>query len=101
MLTFDQNFDIFRYQRKAEPLWISTQNVPQESDIPDCPYCGSKRVFEFQIMPQLLHELKLDSQGSLDQASVDWGILAIYTCEQSCDQGPAYKQEFIWKQMIE
>ena len=52
-------------------------------------------------MPQLLHELKLDNQGSLDQASVDWGILAIYTCEQSCDQGPAYKQEFIWKQMIE
>ena len=90
---------VLRYQKNATPLWISTQNVPQDNDIPNCPYCGSKRVFEFQIMPQLLHVLKLDKNP--DEPSVDWGILAVYTCENSCDQGPAYRKEFIWKQMIE
>jgi len=40
------------------PLWISNLHVPtSKSDIPNCPYCGSERKFEFQIMPQMLNYL--------------------------------------------
>ncbi|XP_034964388.1 programmed cell death protein 2 isoform X2 [Zootoca vivipara] len=87
---------IIRYCRDGEgPLWISAENIPQETDIPNC-LCGSKRVFEFQIMPQLLNHLKVDSLGE----SIDWGTLAIYTCADSCNRGNHYTEEFVWKQDI-
>ncbi|XP_053153826.1 programmed cell death protein 2 isoform X2 [Hemicordylus capensis] len=87
---------IIRYCRDGEgPIWISGENVPQETEIPNCP-CGSKRVFEFQVMPQLLNHLKVDSL----EESIDWGILAIYTCAENCSLGNHYTEEFIWKQDI-
>lgn len=42
-----------RYHRGHEPLWLRSEEVPP--DIPDCPYCGAPRQFEFQLQPQLLH----------------------------------------------
>lgn len=86
---------ILRYGRGIEPIWISGENIPQEKDIPDCP-CGAKRIFEFQVMPQLLNHLKADRLGR----SVDWGILAIFTCAESCSLGSGYTQEFVWKQDV-
>ncbi len=56
------------------PLWIGPE-VPQS--VPPCELCGQERVFEFQINPQLLQHLALDS--SVDDG-VDWGVLAVYTC---------------------
>lgn len=82
---------IIRYQRGGTPLWISSSNIPLQ--IPKCP-CGSERQFEFQIMPQLLNYLGIDNV----KESIDWGILAIYTCIRSCDFGNAYKLEYLWKQ---
>ena len=29
--------------------------LPSDDNIPNCQYCGSKRLFEFQIMPQMSH----------------------------------------------
>lgn len=83
---------MLRYDRKGEPLWVSEEegSVVDKVNIPPCPHCKGPRVFEFQVMPQLLNYLEIDN--------VDWGTLAIYTCEKSCNLGPAYKQEFIWKQ---
>ena len=49
-------------------------------------------------MPQLLYYLKLDST---EGASIDWGTLAVYSCEKSCTSGStgaAYQPEFVWKQ---
>uniref|UniRef100_A0A6J0UFC8 Programmed cell death protein 2 n=1 Tax=Pogona vitticeps TaxID=103695 RepID=A0A6J0UFC8_9SAUR len=87
---------IIRYCRDGEgPLWISGENIPQETDIPDC-LCGAKRIFEFQVMPQLLNHLKVDSI----EESIDWGTLAIYTCAKSCNMSSHYVEEFIWKQDI-
>uniref|UniRef100_A0A8D0EB30 Programmed cell death 2 n=1 Tax=Salvator merianae TaxID=96440 RepID=A0A8D0EB30_SALMN len=87
---------IIRYCRDGEgPIWLSGKNIPQESDIPNC-LCGGKRVFEFQVMPQLLNHLKVDSLGE----SIDWGTLAVYTCADSCNRGNHYTEEFIWKQDI-
>ncbi|XP_060687874.1 LOW QUALITY PROTEIN: programmed cell death protein 2 [Hemiscyllium ocellatum] len=84
---------VLRYCRGGSPLWVSEENVPSDVDIPSCA-CGAKREFEFQVMPQLLNHLKMDSFGE----SLDWGTLVVYTCEQNCDHGNEYSAEFIWKQ---
>ncbi|XP_024600653.1 programmed cell death protein 2 isoform X2 [Neophocaena asiaeorientalis asiaeorientalis] len=86
---------ILRYGRGIAPIWISGENIPQEKDIPDCP-CGAKRIFEFQVMPQLLNYLKADRLGR----SVDWGVLAVFTCAESCGLGTGYTEEFVWKQDV-
>ncbi|XP_013366351.1 PREDICTED: programmed cell death protein 2 [Chinchilla lanigera] len=86
---------ILRYGRGIEPIWISGKNIPQDKDIPDCP-CGAKRIFEFQVMPQLLNHLKADRLGK----SVDWGVLAVFTCAESCSLGSGYMEEFVWKQDV-
>ncbi|KAF8771858.1 programmed cell death protein 2-like [Argiope bruennichi] len=85
---------VLRYERGGTPLWVSAEHVPSPKDIPNC-ICGAKRTFEFQVMPQLLNYLSLDSV----QDSVDWGTLAVYTCSKSCDEGvKGYVKEFVWKQ---
>uniref|UniRef100_A0A4X2LVJ4 Programmed cell death protein 2 n=1 Tax=Vombatus ursinus TaxID=29139 RepID=A0A4X2LVJ4_VOMUR len=84
---------ILRYGRGIDPIWISGENIPQEQDIPNCP-CGARRIFEFQVMPQLLNYLKADRLGR----SIDWGTLAVFTCVENCNLGTKYKEEFIWKQ---
>ncbi|XP_010072228.1 PREDICTED: programmed cell death protein 2, partial [Pterocles gutturalis] len=87
-------FQIIRYCRGGEgPIWVSGGNIPEEKDIPNC-LCGAKRIFEFQIMPQLLNHLQVDSLGE----SIDWGTLVVYTCADNCGEGNEYLEEFIWKQ---
>ncbi|XP_048699894.2 programmed cell death protein 2 isoform X2 [Caretta caretta] len=87
---------ILRYCRGGEgPVWISGENIPQMKDIPNCS-CGAQRMFEFQVMPQLLNHLKADSLGE----SIDWGTLVVYTCAENCNQANGYMEEFIWKQDI-
>ncbi|XP_038076354.1 programmed cell death protein 2-like [Patiria miniata] len=87
---------VIRYQLGGQPLLISCENQPQQQDIPPCSSCGSERHFEFQVMPQLLIHLDVDSL----EASIDWGTLLIYTCAKSCDGASAYLPEFLWKQDI-
>ncbi|KAM6950239.1 programmed cell death protein 2 [Lycodopsis pacificus] len=84
---------VVRYSRGGSPLWVSSQHIPLDQDIPACT-CGAKRTFEFQVMPQLLNSLCVDSTG----ASIDWGTLAVYTCSASCNHEDQYCSEFIWKQ---
>nr|XP_021151716.1 programmed cell death protein 2 [Columba livia] len=87
-------FQIIRYCRGGKgPIWVSGENIPEEKDIPSCS-CGAKRIFEFQIMPQLLNHLQVDSLGE----SIDWGTLVVYTCADNCGAGNEYLEEFIWKQ---
>ena len=51
-------------------------------------------------MPQLLASLGLDT--GLGQASIDWGVLVVYSCSDSCDAtGPAYKKEFLFRQNVQ
>lgn len=32
------------------------------------------------------------------ESSIDWGVLCVYTCSESCDIGNNYSKEFLWKQ---
>ncbi|XP_067344343.1 programmed cell death protein 2 isoform X2 [Channa argus] len=84
---------VLRYDRGGSPLWVSSQHIPSDQDIPPCT-CGARRIFEFQVMPQLLNSLCVDSTG----ASIDWGTLVVYTCSDSCNHDDQYCPEVIWKQ---
>ncbi|XP_031567317.1 programmed cell death protein 2-like [Actinia tenebrosa] len=85
---------MLRYQRGAKPLFVSKQHQPSNELIPKCS-CGANRQFEFQIMPQLLNHLGVDSV----EESIDWGTILIYTCTKNCESDTvAYHEEFVWKQ---
>ena len=86
----------------AEPLWPSVTNAPDHRDannVPNCQRCGSSRKFEFQVLPQLINHLQVDSEL---QSAVDFGSIAVYTCSKSCkltvktetkDESVAYAEE--------
>ena len=48
---------VIRYERDGEPLWVSSQNKPQE--IPPCKKCGKPRQFEFQVNYNIFFLIKL------------------------------------------
>lgn len=88
---------IIRYKRNGEILWISEPKMTlraQLASVPLCELCGEKRAFEFQIMPQMLNYLK--------DSSVDWGVIAVFTCPKSCPlpKEKGYVKEFCIKQDI-
>ncbi|KAJ2515920.1 hypothetical protein H4217_004894 [Coemansia sp. RSA 1939] len=79
---------VIRYARSpfsnktGEPLYVSSMEKPKiDVDVPRCGHCGATREFEFQIMPQLLNYLSIDST---DPSSIDWGTLLVYTCPRNC-----------------
>jgi len=84
---------VIRYNRHgAEPLWISSMGKYNIKNIPNCSNCNGKRSFEFQIMPQMLNDLR--------NYDLDWGIIAIYTCANDCNTNGKYVQEFCFKQDV-
>lgn len=83
---------VLRYNRHGSPLWISDLGKLNSSSIPKCSKCSGTRTFEFQIMPQMLNELK--------NYELDWGVITIYTCENDCDIDGKYVFEFAYKQDI-
>lgn len=85
---------VIRYENGGQILYIS--NSTKIEDIPKCSICGTERQFEFQIMPQLLNFL--DFKDVIN--SLDWGIVAIFTCKNSCMPKNGYIMEYIWKQDI-
>lgn len=92
---FKKNVDgyetqVIRYHRHGQPLWISDHGVLNSGFVPNCEICGSRRTFEFQVMPQMLNELK--------NYDLDWGIIAVFTCENDCHTNDKYVQEFCYKQ---
>eukprot|EP00250_Pteridium_aquilinum_P004202 c14429_g1_i1 orf=145-1374(+) len=87
---------VLRYCRAqdAKPLWPRLDERPATSSIPACPICKEKRIFEFQVLPQLLYFFKVPN----DPDALDWGTLAVYTCDASCMSSKAYVEEFVWVQ---
>ncbi|KAL8089332.1 hypothetical protein AgCh_038952 [Apium graveolens] len=88
---------VLRYCRyaRATPLWPMTSGRPSKTDVHKCKYCGGPRGFELQILPQLLYYFRVQN----DVNSLDWSTIVIYTCEASCDETIAYKEEFAWVQL--
>ena len=89
---------VVRYERGGKPLWVTKAGkIKSDAAVPSCQNCGGKRVFEFQINPQLLNYLKLDE--SKNSNTVDWAGLYVYTCSRSCSsKDQTYMNEYVFKQ---
>ena len=86
----DNSDQVLRYERGGQPLWIA--NEPKPDFIPECEYCMRPRQYEFQIMPQML--------TALHENELDFGVIVVYSCTDSCTEGIAYKNEFVFKQDV-
>ena len=71
---------VLRYDRGGRPLWHGSHGRPPKSWPPRCP-CGAVREFEFQVMPQLLHYFRMESQAGLD---LDFATILVATCAEGC-----------------
>ncbi|WBW74153.1 SSU-rRNA maturation protein Tsr4-like protein 2 Tsr402 [Schizosaccharomyces osmophilus] len=86
---------ILRYYHSAsaEPLWCNKDGIP--TSVPDCS-CGAKRILEAQIVSTLLTELNIDHSA---EDALDWGVLSIYTCSESCNlANKGIAEEVCWLQ---
>ena len=64
--------------------------------IPDCSRCGSKRVFEFQLLPTLIYKLKEFNSSSIIP---EFGTVMVYTCNNNCwSDDNQLLEEFIYLQ---
>ncbi|KAL3812077.1 hypothetical protein ACHAXA_002774 [Cyclostephanos tholiformis] len=76
--------------------------------VPNC-VCGHRRVFEFQVLPSLLHVLDVDGHAAavrgkedddddgdvldlINSGGMNWGSIAVYSCPLSCDDS---REEFV------
>jgi len=79
---------VIRYERGGTPLLCTSS--PALGAPPPCHLCKAPRIFELQVMPQLLFELKL---GLDADSCLDWGSIYIYSCSASCE-AEGYTKEF-------
>jgi pre-rRNA-processing protein TSR4 len=113
----DENLDaeMEEFQRRIKPypnqcirycrgfvssiLWMGSRNILDFSSVPQCTHCSGKMVFEFQILPQVLHYFNVDGWEGARHCSMDWGALVIFTCQNSCGDGTkSYFTEFVFCQ---
>ena len=91
--TRDNQDQVLRYSFGAKkPLWVNSEGQ-LIGDPPNCKLCGGKRVFEFQVMPQLLYFLKVDLR---EETAMDWNSLIVYSCENSCQPLDGYAHEYVF-----
>jgi len=83
--------------------------------VPSCPFCHSKRVFECQLMPNLInilarerndrikkpmtHQERMKEIGKTLQGGTDgmeWGTCIIFSCENDCsDNDGCWREEVV------
>jgi len=83
---------VVRYARHGTPLYPAKRYKPGAALIRECA-CGTRREFEFQVLPQLLFFLKVDL---VDGLSFDFATLLVYTCY--CLPPSDYVEEQVFKQ---
>ncbi|KAB5518116.1 programmed cell death protein 2 [Coniochaeta sp. 2T2.1] len=91
-----QNPDqVIRYEYGGQPLLYakgdevakmmgeigSDGKVKAARGMPRCQNCGSRRIFEVQLMPVAIEELEAEEDG-LD--GMDWGTVIVGVCERDC-----------------
>ena len=79
----------------AKAMWPSKSLAPDDRSIPDCPRCNSKRRFEFQILPTIVSFLVPKESVELNDTSLDFGSIAVYTCSKSCALDGEYAEEYV------
>jgi len=86
-----------RYIRPdGQVLICSSEGIRKE--IPKCKACGEDTSVEFQVMPGLLAQMDSDVGG---KEELDWGILNVITCKNSCNgKDKGYIEEYLWRQEV-
>ena len=103
---------VLRYERGGNELWVSEEGMAVrrggwEGGV--CERCGGGRVFECQVLPQLLYYMDREESGvrraGEDEKAaamralkegLDWGSLFVYTCERNCGDGETeYMKEWV------
>ncbi|KAJ5861473.1 uncharacterized protein N7529_008783 [Penicillium soppii] len=95
---------VLRYDFRGAPLLYSTtdaigarlqgNNIPGAKittigagSIPSCEYCGSHRVFEFQLVPHAITMLEEGRAGvglGKNDAGMEWGTIIMGVCSKDC-----------------
>ena len=85
----------------AEPLWPIEGKPPSAEDVPHCELCGSRRVFELQVLPHAVHFLEQDeSPDGSERDLVDFGTIAVYSCEASCSPFGDYESAYVHEHAV-
>lgn len=71
-------FQLNRYDFGGKPLWYTSPVT-----IGPCS-CGSRRVFEFQLLPRLLRVLGIDDSI---EGGMDFGTIMVFVCDKECGEG--------------
>lgn len=91
--------------------------------LPACPQCGAKRVFECQLMPNLINVLRpsassatksqkkqtdaerrkeieqiLKGNRAKEGRSMDWGTCMVFSCERDCSSGGDVIENESWNE---
>ncbi|KAJ5341237.1 Programmed cell death protein 2 C-terminal [Penicillium brevicompactum] len=95
---------VLRYEFRGAPLLYSTVDAIGSrlhvntdpgtkvstigaGSIPSCEYCGSHRVFEFQLVPHAISMLEEGRAGvglGKDDAGMEWGTIIMGVCSKDC-----------------
>lgn len=98
------------------------------SNIPTCPYCAGPRVFECQLMPNLINVLRasqkegqtkkkmsdeerrqqvlkeLKGEGAEERMDMGWGTCMVFSCQKDCSDeaaGGCWREELVLVQWDE
>ena len=83
------------------------------TSIPSCPHCDSRRVFECQLMPNLINIMGSNAdggrgamtdegrkeamrkllKGDAEGRGMEWGTILVFSCEKDCCLGPGNKEK--------
>lgn len=94
------------------------------SSIPSCPHCNGKRVFECQLMPNLINVLRdslgkgeaqkpqtdeerrkevervLKGEQSVERTGMGWGTCMIFSCENDCSEEKGSSLKCCWREEL-
>jgi pre-rRNA-processing protein TSR4 len=115
------NINSTRYEFSGSPLLFSNSDeaakalivsssdgygVYSNTKLPPCQHCGSRRTFEFQLMPNILsllsvtdHAMKEEQTSDktgMDQWNVgmEFGTVMVFVCEQDCNGSKSVTEDY-------
>lgn len=81
----------FASDEVSEKLFPRPQRAYEPSVVEACPWCQSKRVFECQLMPNLINVVG----GVREGEGMSWGTCVVFSCGSDCS-GCEWREEAVW-----
>ena len=105
---------VLRYEHSGQPLLYSSSDAIAScfvvhgkgpvKGIPRCS-CSSARVFEMQLVPNLIFEVEKDNEEAMKidgKEGMEWGTVILGTCSRNCgDEGVSFREEWVGVQWEE